>query len=179
MSDVRRQFAVEVVRQLKDAGHQSLWAGGCVRDLVMGNEPDDFDVATSARPDEVQGLFRRTRPVGVSFGVVLVVGRPEQGQIEVATFRTEGPYSDGRHPDRVEFSTAEADAQRFGLKEGDRVMLRSEIGSMEGTCRIAPIRAKNVQVHWPEGNVLISRRYDPVSGEPDYNTEVEINPLPR
>ncbi len=112
MLDPKRQFAREVVERLQNAGHEAFWAGGCVRDLVMGNEPDDFDVATSARPDEVQNLFRRTIPVGVSFGVMVVVGRREQGQIEVATFRTEGPYSDGRHPDRVDFATAEADAQR-------------------------------------------------------------------
>lgn len=112
MSDTKREFAVEVVRRLQEAGHQALWAGGCVRDLVMGNEPDDFDVATSARPDEVQRLFRRTLAVGASFGVIIVVGRTDEGQVEVATFRTEGPYSDGRHPDRVDFSTPEADAQR-------------------------------------------------------------------
>ena len=112
MSDAKRQFAIEVVRRLQGSGHQALWAGGCVRDLVMGHEPDDFDVATSARPDDVQRLFRRTLSVGASFGVIIVVGRAGEGQVEVATFRTEGPYSDGRHPDHVEFSSPEADAQR-------------------------------------------------------------------
>jgi poly(A) polymerase len=112
LSDPKREFAIEVVRRLQNAGHTALWAGGCVRDLVMGHEPDDYDVATSALPEQVQNLFRRTIPVGASFGVIVVVGRGPQGQVEVATFRTEGPYSDGRHPDRVEFSTPEADAQR-------------------------------------------------------------------
>ena len=112
MPDPKRQFAIEIVRRLQEAGHQALWAGGCVRDLVMGNQPDDFDVATSARPDAVQQLFRRTLAVGASFGVIIVVGRKDEGQVEVATFRTEGPYSDGRHPDRVDFSTPEADAMR-------------------------------------------------------------------
>ena len=112
MSDSKRQFAVDVVGRLQKAGYQALWAGGCVRDLVMRNEPDDFDVATSARPEQVQQLFSRTIAVGASFGVIVVIGRPEQGQVEVATFRTEGPYSDGRHPDQVQFSTPEADAQR-------------------------------------------------------------------
>ncbi len=112
MSDSKRQFAIEVVRRLQQSGHRALWAGGCVRDLVMGHEPDDFDVATSARPEQVQDLFRRTIAVGASFGVIVVVGQPEQGQVEVATFRTEGMYSDGRHPDHVEFSTPEADAGR-------------------------------------------------------------------
>ena len=112
MPDPKRQFALEVVTRLQEAGHQALWAGGCVRDVVMGHEPADYDVATTARPEEVQRLFRRTVAVGVSFGVVRVIGRAKQGEIEVATFRTEGPYSDGRHPDHVEFTTAEADAQR-------------------------------------------------------------------
>ncbi len=112
MSDPKRQFAVAIVDRLQQAGHRALFAGGCVRDLVMGRAPDDYDVATSARPDEVQQLFRRTIAVGASFGVIVVVGRRDEGQVEVATFRTEGPYSDGRHPDRVEFSTPEADAAR-------------------------------------------------------------------
>ena len=112
MPDPKRQFALDVVTRLQEAGHQALWAGGCVRDVVMGHGPADYDVATSARPEEVQRLFRRTVAVGVSFGVVRVIGRSKQGEVEVATFRTEGAYSDGRHPDHVEFSTPEADARR-------------------------------------------------------------------
>jgi poly(A) polymerase len=112
MPDPKREFAVAVVDRLQQAGHRALFAGGCVRDLVMGRPPDDYDIATSARPDQVQQLFRRTIAVGASFGVIVVVGRGGDGQVEVATFRTEGPYSDGRHPDRVEFSTPEADAAR-------------------------------------------------------------------
>ncbi len=110
----RRAFAVEVVRTLVEAGYKALWAGGCVRDLRLGRLPSDYDVATSATPDEVRKVFgrRRTRAVGESFGVVLVVGPRAAGQIEVATFRTEGPYADGRRPDSVSFATAEEDAQR-------------------------------------------------------------------
>ena len=112
MNDAKRQFAVDVVRRLQDAGHQALWAGGCVRDLVMGIKPDDYDVATSAAS--------RTGAVAISphvgrrceFRRNYRRGRRGEDQVEVATFRTEGPYSDGRHPDRVEFSTPEADAQR-------------------------------------------------------------------
>ncbi len=110
-----REFAVEVVKELRGAGYEALWAGGCVRDLQMGNEPSDYDVATSATPHQVREVFgkRRTLPVGVAFGVVIVLSpnRPAV-QVEVATFRTDGDYSDGRHPDSVVFSTAEEDAQR-------------------------------------------------------------------
>ncbi|MEO8270760.1 MAG: CCA tRNA nucleotidyltransferase [Aureliella sp.] len=97
------------------AGHTALWAGGCVRDLLMGNEPSDYDVATSATPEQVRELFghRRTLPVGISFGVVIVQGnRGKAEQVEVATFRTDAAYSDGRHPDAVVFSTPQEDAQR-------------------------------------------------------------------
>lgn len=112
MPHSKRQFAESVVHRLQDAGFKALWAGGCVRDLLMGTEPLDYDVATSAAPDDVQRLFRRTVAVGASFGVIKVLGRDAEGEIEVATFRTEGDYSDGRHPDRVEYATAEADSRR-------------------------------------------------------------------
>jgi poly(A) polymerase len=110
-----REFAVEVVRTLRNAGHQALWAGGCVRDEVMGVKPKDYDVATSARPDEVQKLFRRTVAVGASFGVVEVLGPRITGEwlhVQVATFRTDGPYVGGRWPEYVVFSTPEEDAKR-------------------------------------------------------------------
>ena len=110
-----REFAVEVVQRLVDAGYEALWAGGCVRDFLMGNEPSDFDVATSARPEEVRAVFgkRRTLAIGESFGVIVVLG-PDRtaGQVEVATFRTDSSYSDGRRPDTVTFSTAREDARR-------------------------------------------------------------------
>jgi tRNA nucleotidyltransferase/poly(A) polymerase len=106
-----REFAVEVVRTLKAAGHQALFAGGCVRDELLGLTPKDHDVATSALPDQVQGLFRRTIAVGASFGVVEVLG-PRPHKIQVATFRNDGNYTDARRPDSVTFSTAEEDAQR-------------------------------------------------------------------
>src|SRR3954454_3401308 len=112
MSDPRRQFAVEVVRTLRGAGFQALFAGGCVRDELLGHSPTDFDVATDATPERVMALFRRTVPVGVSFGVVRVLGPKEAGEIEVATFRSDGEYLDGRRPESVTFGTAEADASR-------------------------------------------------------------------
>jgi poly(A) polymerase len=112
--DYKREFAVEVVRSLKDAGFQALWAGGCVRDILLGREPKDYDVATDAHPEDVRKLFghRRTHAVGASFGVILLQGSQQAGNIEVATFRTEGEYIDGRRPQHVEFCTAEEDAQR-------------------------------------------------------------------
>ena len=106
-----REFAIDVVRRLRDAGYQALWAGGCVRDELLGHPPKDYDVATSARPEEVRRLFRRTVAVGLSFGVVEVLG-PRPLKVQVATFRSDGSYSDGRHPDAVVFSTAREDALR-------------------------------------------------------------------
>lgn len=110
----QRRFAVEVVETLRRAGYQAYWAGGCVRDELLGRTPKDYDVATDARPEEVRRVFRhrKTLAVGAAFGVITVVGRPGEGQIEVATFRRDDTYSDGRHPDRVHFSTPEEDAKR-------------------------------------------------------------------
>ena len=105
-----RDAALGVVRTLRDAGFDALFAGGCVRDRVMGKEPHDYDVATAAPPDRVVGLFRRTRKVGIQFGVVLV--GVKQYWIEVATFRSDGDYLDGRRPDHVEFTNAREDAIR-------------------------------------------------------------------
>src|SRR5260221_12032852 len=113
-----REFAIDVVRRLRDAGHQALWAGGCVRDELLGLVPKDYDVATDATPDQVRRLFRRTIAVGAPFGVVEVLG-PRPLHVQVATFRTdvyevgegeEGP--DGRHPPRVVFSSPREDAER-------------------------------------------------------------------
>ena len=111
-TDARRVFATEVVQRLRSRGFQALWAGGCVRDLLMNHPPSDYDVATDARPQEVMGLFRRTFAVGASFGVVRVLGDDATGDVEVATFRSDGVYSDGRRPESVSFSTAEFDASR-------------------------------------------------------------------
>lgn len=109
-----RKFAVEVVRELRAAGFEAFWAGGCVRDQLLGHEPKDYDVATSATPEQVRAVFgkRRTIAIGVSFGVISVLGPRRAGHVEVATFRCDGGYSDGRRPDSVVFSTAKDDAQR-------------------------------------------------------------------
>jgi tRNA nucleotidyltransferase/poly(A) polymerase len=113
-SSAQREFALEVVQKLRAAGFEALWAGGCVRDQLLGLAPKDYDVATSAKPDDIRTLFghKRTLAIGASFGVITVLGRRHQGQIEVATFRTDAEYSDGRHPDSVHFTTAEHDAER-------------------------------------------------------------------
>jgi tRNA nucleotidyltransferase/poly(A) polymerase len=109
-----REFATDVVRRLREAGHQALWAGGCVRDQLLGLTPKDYDVATDAAPDRIREIFgrRKTLAIGVAFGVVTVIGPKRAGQIDVATFRRDAPYSDGRHPDAVTFADAEQDAQR-------------------------------------------------------------------
>ena len=104
------QLALDVVRRLQAAGHTAYFAGGCVRDRLMGRAPKDFDVATGAVPEEVLRIFPRSQKVGVAFGVVIV--RAGRAQVEVATFRTEGAYSDGRRPDTVAFTTPEVDARR-------------------------------------------------------------------
>jgi len=113
-SDQRREFAAQVAKRLQDAGFRALWAGGCVRDFLLGRDPKDYDVATDARPEDVRKLFgyRRTLAVGASFGVIVVRGPQGAGQVEVATFRTEGPYLDGRRPEHVTFCSPEEDAQR-------------------------------------------------------------------
>lgn len=108
---------LDILRQLRQAGHQALLAGGCVRDHLMGRQPKDYDVATSARPPQVQQLFRGSRAVGEHFGVIVVptpAMRDHGGHewIEVATFRCDGSYLDGRHPQEVSFSDAVHDAQR-------------------------------------------------------------------
>jgi poly(A) polymerase len=106
-----REFAIDVVRRLKGAGFEGLWAGGCVRDELLGLTPKDYDVATSALPDQVCRLFRRTVKVGASFGVIEVLG-PRPLRVQVATFRSDVAYSDGRHPDAVVFSSPREDALR-------------------------------------------------------------------
>jgi poly(A) polymerase len=117
MLPVTRQFeaALRIVEKLRAAGYDAYLAGGCVRDLLLGREPNDYDVATSATPDVVLGLFERTFAVGAHFGVVLVADGDGDGYVvtEVATFRSDGAYSDGRHPDVVRYTlSAQEDVRR-------------------------------------------------------------------
>jgi poly(A) polymerase len=105
-----REAAAEIARVLRAHGHIAYFAGGCVRDQLLGQEPKDFDVATTATPAEIQSLFRRTHGVGQAFGVVLVVMLGHS--IEVTTFRAEGKYSDSRRPDEIRYAGPEEDARR-------------------------------------------------------------------
>ena len=109
-----KEFATKIVKQLQTAGFDGLWAGGCVRDELLGRTPKDYDVATSATPDQVRELLgkRRTIEIGASFGVITIIGDKQSGNIEVATFRRDSGYSDGRRPDAVEFTDAREDAIR-------------------------------------------------------------------
>jgi putative nucleotidyltransferase with HDIG domain len=102
--------SVEIIEILRNAGHQAYWAGGCVRDMLLGIEPKDFDIVTSAKPDEIEHLLEKTIPIGKEFGVILAVQNGHH--FEIATFRSDSGYSDGRRPDAVEFTNAEEDAKR-------------------------------------------------------------------
>ena len=105
-----RETAAEIVAKLQQAGFDTFWVGGCVRDFLLGREPQDFDVATDAKPEQVEKLFCKTIPVGKKFGVIIVV--ENEIQFQVATFRAEADYQDGRRPEKIEFANAEADASR-------------------------------------------------------------------
>ena len=105
-----RELAAAIVRRLQGAGFEAFWVGGCVRDFLLGREPGDYDIATNAVPDEIERLFTKTIAVGRQFGVMVVVEGGEQFQ--VATFRAESDYKDGRHPSQVSFGDPQADAMR-------------------------------------------------------------------
>ena len=110
MNNAARETATALVERLQAAGFDAFWVGGCVRDLLLGRTPQDFDIATDARPGQLEKLFPKTIPVGKKFGVVVVV---EDGmQFQVATFRAEADYRDGRRPEKVVFANARADAER-------------------------------------------------------------------
>ncbi len=108
--DSPKETAVEIARRLQAAGFAAFWVGGCVRDFLLGREPQDYDIATDAKPEQVEKLFKKTIPVGRKFGVMIVVENKQQFQ--VATFRAEADYRDGRRPEKVVFASAEADALR-------------------------------------------------------------------
>src|SRR5229473_1103491 len=105
-----RETATEIVRRLQSAGFAAFWVGGCVRDVLLGRQPEDYDVVTAALPDQVEKLFALTISVGKKFGVMVVV--EGEHQFQVATFRAEADYQDGRRPNQVTFGDARADALR-------------------------------------------------------------------
>lgn len=106
----KAKLAYQIASRLKEQHFTALYAGGCVRDFFMHHEPRDIDIATTATPDDIERIFSHTVPVGRQFGVMIVL--EEDIPFEVATFRCEGGYVDGRHPSRVEFSVPEEDAKR-------------------------------------------------------------------
>ena len=106
----QRETALYIIERLRQSGFEAYMAGGCVRDKLLGREPKDYDIATNARPEAVQRIFPRTVPVGSQFGVVMVMLEGES--LEVATFRFDGPYLDGRHPSQVRFGSMEEDIMR-------------------------------------------------------------------
>ena len=105
-----RQVAIKIIKKLKRNGFEALLAGGCVRDMLLKRPAKDYDIATNAEPADVIRLFKRTLKIGAKFGVVMVL--IDRTQVEVATFRRESGYTDGRHPGKVSFSTAAEDASR-------------------------------------------------------------------
>jgi putative nucleotidyltransferase with HDIG domain len=105
-----RQTAIAFARRLREAGHTAYFAGGCVRDRLLGKEPKDYDIATSATPAQVLRIFPGANEVGAHFGVV--IAKSHGHAVEIATFRTDGSYRDGRRPDSIIYSTPEEDAQR-------------------------------------------------------------------
>src|SRR5271157_2829054 len=105
--------ALRIVETLRAHGYQSVYAGGSVRDMLLGHEPNDYDIATDAKPEIVESLFEKTLAVGKSFGVIVVI--MDGYEIEVATFRKDLGSTDGRHPDSVTFSSMEEDALRRDL----------------------------------------------------------------
>lgn len=105
-----KNAALDIVKTLQDAGHTAYWAGGCVRDFLMGRHPKDYDIATSATPDEIENLFEKTIPIGKCFGVITTEWNGHH--FEIATFRNDGGYSDGRRPNAITFSHPAEDALR-------------------------------------------------------------------
>ncbi|HYE17147.1 MAG TPA: CCA tRNA nucleotidyltransferase [Tepidisphaeraceae bacterium] len=162
-----RQDAAAVVARLRGSGHVAYFAGGCVRDALLGLEPKDYDVATDAPPKRVRQLFPQTQAVGAAFGVILVRHGPST--IEVATFRTEGTYTDGRRPDSVRFTTAAEDAQRrdFTINglfldpaEGSGLRVQGSESTAHATTHLDPTRLGHFsdRVPRPEDN-------EPTGGE--------------
>ena len=105
--------ARQIVLTLKSRGHEAVLVGGCVRDFLLGKEPKDWDIATSALPEEVERIFSHSLPIGKSFGVITVLQGGEA--FEIATFRNDGEYTDGRRPKSVQYASMEADASRRDL----------------------------------------------------------------
>ncbi|MET0644517.1 MAG: CCA tRNA nucleotidyltransferase, partial [Candidatus Binatia bacterium] len=106
----QKDKAIAIIKRLRDEGYESYLAGGCVRDMLLGKTPQDYDITTNAKPDDIVKIFAKTIPVGAQFGVILVMveGQP----FEVASFRHDGPYLDGRRPSHVRYGSLQEDIFR-------------------------------------------------------------------
>jgi len=102
--------ATNIVKKLVEHGFRAYFAGGCVRDLLMKKQPHDYDIATNAKPEQIEQLFKKTIPIGKQFGVIIVIEKKHH--FEIATFRSDSGYSDGRRPDAVLFTDPREDAKR-------------------------------------------------------------------
>jgi len=128
-----QHLATHICGVLRDAGYQALLVGGCVRDLVQGRAAKDFDVATDARPERIEELFPGSVGVGAAFGVILEVDSETGAKVEVATFRTDLAYSDGRRPDAVVFSgSAEEDVRRRDFTINGLLLDPAKLSFLEG-----------------------------------------------
>lgn len=139
-----RELANSICETLRRNGFQALLVGGCVRDLLLGREPTDYDVTTDAKPDQVMAFFPENVAVGAQFGVILIPR--EESKVEVATFRSDIGYSDGRHPDRVAFSkTAQEDVQRRDFTINGLLMRHDTGEVLDYVCGQADLRAKVIR----------------------------------
>ena len=102
--------SIQIINTLKSQGFNALWAGGCVRDILLGIKPKDYDIVTDAKPEQVENIFDKTIPIGKQFGIIMVDF--EGHHFEIATFRKESDYKDGRRPSSVEFTDDYEDAHR-------------------------------------------------------------------
>ncbi len=127
--------AISIVKKLRQEGYSAYFAGGCVRDQLMGIPPKDYDVATNARPSQVMRMFPRTVAVGAEFGVVLVL--TDEHQVEVATFRSDGNYADGRHPDEVILYRRRQTRRHASRFHHQRIAVGSSDRDSVGLCRRA------------------------------------------
>jgi tRNA nucleotidyltransferase/poly(A) polymerase len=161
-----RRAGEQIIKTLAAAGHLAYFAGGCVRDELLGLTPSDYDVATDATPDRICSLFPRTSEVGAAFGVVLV--REGREQTEVATFRSEGPYSDRRRPDTVAFSNPLVDARRRDYTVNALFLdpAPSGTGQVEGAV-VAPHGQHGRVIDYVGGLVDLERRVLRAVGNPD------------
>jgi poly(A) polymerase len=164
-----RRAGEQVIRTLVEKGHTAYFAGGCVRDELLGLTPTDYDVATDATPDRISAIFPRTSEVGAAFGVVLV--KSHQEVTEVATFRSEGPYSDRRRPDSVTFSNPVEDAKRRDYTVNalflDPLLQPHPQGAAEQGAVVAPHGRRGRVIDFVGGLVDLERRVLRAVGEPD------------